>query len=195
MAHLRRSRLLTLGLAIALCGCATPFAAPPRSVSTVAVLPPSNRTGDPLLVAGGSFLEQYAFKTERVTVPEALLAETRSFLEKRGYRVASGESVAAAIAGKAPESIAGAARIATELGTGDVLLLDIRRWEAVDQATPRAIIVGVTASLIDPGGAVVWQAERPAKPVQTEGAISQGTAYMIAVQKIVAELFDSWQAP
>jgi hypothetical protein len=179
-------------LAIAVLGCAKPFAAPPRSVRTVAVLPPSNRTGDPLLVAGGSFLEQYAFKTERVTVPEALLAATRSFLEKRGYAVVSGESVAAATAGKAPDDAAAAARIATELGASDVLYIDIRRWEAVDQATPRAIIVGVAASLVEPSGAVVWQAELPAKPVQTEGAISQGTAYMIAVQKVVEQLFDSW---
>lgn len=191
MRILLRSLVLTLGLVVA-GACSKPFTAPPRSVTTVAVLPPNNRTGDPLLVAGGSFLEQYAFKTERITVPEALLAETRSYLEKRGYTVAPGEAVAAATSSKPPLSVADAARVATQLGVGNVLYIEIRRWDAVDQSTPRAIIVSIAASLVEPSGRVVWQADRPAKPVQTEGAISQPTAYMIAVQKIVDELFASW---
>jgi len=191
MGPLCRSLLVVLGL-MAVGGCSKPFTAPPHAVSTVAVLPPNNLTGDPLLVAGGSFLEQYAFKTERVTVPEALLAETRTFLEKRGYKVVSGEAVAGVTGGQAPQSVADAARIATQLAGGNVLYLEIRRWDAVDQSTPRAIIVSIVASLVEPGGRVIWQADRPARPVQTEGAISQPTAYMIAVQKIVAELFESW---
>ena len=191
MRTLCRSLLVVLGL-VAVGACSKPFTAPPRSVTTVAVLPPNNLTGDPLLVAGGSFLEQYAFETERITVPEALLAETRTFLEKRGYEVVSGETVAGVTGGKAPQSVADAARIATQLAGGNVLYIEIRRWDAVDQSTPRAILVSIVASLVEPGGRVLWQADRPAKPVQTEGAISQPTAYMIAVQKIVAELFESW---
>jgi hypothetical protein len=175
-------------------GCAQPFTAPPRTVTAVAVLPPSNRSGETLLVAGGTFLEEYAFRTEKVTVADALLAETRTFLAKRGYAIVSGEAVETATGGRAPASVADAARIAVrgDLG-GNLLYMVIRRWDPVDRATPRAIIVGIEASLIDRSGRVLWRADRPAKPMPTEGAISQGTAYMIAVRAIVAELFGSWE--
>jgi hypothetical protein len=191
MGTLYRSVLLTVAL-VAAGACSKPFTAPPRSVTTLAVLPPNNLTGDPLLVAGGSFLEQYAFKTERITVPEALLAETRTFLERRGYKVVSGETVAGVTGAKPPASVADAARVATELKVANVLYIEIRRWGSDDRSTPQAIIVSIQASLVEPSGHVVWQADRPAKPVQTEGAIGQGTAYMIAIQKIVDELFVSW---
>lgn len=185
--------LLVLGLSLA-SGCSRPFTAPPKVVGGVAVLPPANRTGDPLLVAGGSFLEEYAFRTEKVTVPEVLAAATSSFLATRGYTVVPGEVVEAVTGGTAPSTVEDAARIAAQgkLG-GDALYLLIRRWESVDQSTPRAIIVGIDASLIDSSGRVVWSANRAAKPVQTQGAISQGTAYMIAVKAIVEELFGAWQ--
>lgn len=185
--------LVACGLLLA-CGCAKPFTAPAKQPASVAVLPPSNRTGDDLLVAGGSFLDQYVFKTERVTVPEILLAETRTFLEKRGYDVVSGEKVEAATHGVAPATVEQASRLATQAGLGDVLYLAIRRWDSLDQSTPAAVVVSIEASLIDSSGHVVWQANRPAKPVQTKGSINQGTAYAIAVKAVVEELFDSWHA-
>jgi hypothetical protein len=64
-----RHVLLLLGLGLLAGGCAKPFTAPAKSVTSVAVLPPSNRTGDPLLVAGGTFLEEYAFKTRGSPCP------------------------------------------------------------------------------------------------------------------------------
>ena len=165
---------LALGLVL-VCGCSKPFTAPPKSVTTVAVLPPSNRTGDPLLVAGGSFLEQYAFKTERVTVPEVLLAETRSFLEKRGYAVVAGETVAAATDGHAPRERRGRrAHRHPAQGRRCALHRDPSLGLGSIRSTPQAIIVSIEASLVDPSGRVVWQADRPAKPLQTRGRDQPG---------------------
>src|SRR6185436_3467069 len=68
-------------------GCAAPSPPPPSTVRSVAVLAPSNRTGDGLLVAGASLLEKYAFHTDRVTVADVLGAELRSQLAHRGFAV------------------------------------------------------------------------------------------------------------
>ena len=70
-----RRTILALAVAIGL-GCARPAAPPPRDLPRqVAVLPPGNHTGDPLLVSGASFFERYALRTDRVTVSDALAAE------------------------------------------------------------------------------------------------------------------------
>jgi hypothetical protein len=44
-------------------------------------------------------------------VPEVLLAETRSFLEKRGYAVVSGGTVESMTHGNAPATVEDAARL------------------------------------------------------------------------------------
>ena len=54
-------------------------------------------------------------------------------------------------------------------------------------ALGRSQLVGIDTEHLGKGATIYY-------PVQTEGAISQPTAYMIAVQKIVAELFDAWGA-
>ena len=65
---MRRSGWLPLLLLA--CACSRPLAPPPPDMArTVAVLAPANRTGDALLVAGTSFFEKYALKSDRVTVP------------------------------------------------------------------------------------------------------------------------------
>src|SRR6266403_5065809 len=77
---------------------------PPDMVRTVAVLAPANRTGDPLLVAGTSFLEKYALKTDRVTVPDVLASEARLQLARRGFTVVAADDVEKATGGRAPGS-------------------------------------------------------------------------------------------
>src|SRR5207244_7890790 len=94
--------------------CSRPAAPPPTDmVRTVAVLAPANRTGDPLLVAGTSFLEKYALKSDRVTVPDVLASEARVQLAHRGFTVVSAEEVESATQGRAPGSPEAAAEIAS----------------------------------------------------------------------------------
>src|SRR5205809_471929 len=97
----RRPALCSLFALMAL-SCARPPAptpAPsPASVRAVAVLPPNNRTGDPLLVAGASFFEKYVARTDRITVPDVLAAEARFQLARRGFTLIAPETVEAATA-------------------------------------------------------------------------------------------------
>ena len=171
--------------------CARPLPPPPADmVRTVAVLPPANRTGDPLLVAGTSFLEKYALKSDRVTVPDVLASEARLQLARRGFTVVSADDVERATEGRAPGSPAAAAEIAFRAKlTGLALFLDVRRWEPDAPTHPTFVLVGLTASLVDPAtGRVVWSAERRMSPVPTPGEVALGPAYVTAARKVVDEV-------
>ena len=150
--------------------CARPLPAPPPDIlHTVAVLAPTNETGDPLLVAGTSFLEKYALATDRVTVPDVLASEARLQLARRGFTVVSKEEL-----GK---------------GAGLSLQLDVRRWEPDAPTHPSFVLVGVAAKLVDPAtGRVVWSAEHRTAPVATPGEVALGPAYVTAARKVVEEL-------
>ena len=77
---------LPLLLPVLALSCALSPGAPPlpTTAQTIAVLPPNNRTGDPLLVESASFLHPSADRPGRVTVPDVLAAEVREQLAQRG---------------------------------------------------------------------------------------------------------------
>jgi len=180
---------LLLGLAAVGLGCTRPGETVPSDLPrTVAVLEPSNHTGDPLLVAGTSFLERYALRTERVTVPDVLASEARLQLERRGFTAVPPETVEGATEGRAPGSTDSAVAIARHGGlVGLVLWIDVRRWEPDAPTLPTFVIVGLTAELIDStSGLVRWRAER--RPVATPGEVNLGDAYLNAARKVMAEL-------
>jgi len=182
---------LLLGLAAVGLGCTRPGETVPSDLPrTVAVLEPSNHTGDPLLVAGTSFLERYALRTERVTVPDVLASEARLQLERRGFTAVPPETVEGATEGRAPGSTDSAVAIARHGGlVGLVLWIDVRRWEPDAPTHPAFVIVGLTAELIDPtSGLVRWRAERRSAPVATPGEVNLGDAYLNAARTVMAEL-------
>src|SRR5207245_10062211 len=75
-------RFLLLLLPALTLSCAAPPGPPPlpATARTIAVLPPNNRTGDPLLVESASFLQPYADRPGRVTVADVLATEAREHL-------------------------------------------------------------------------------------------------------------------
>ena len=189
-----RSAVLALAL-VAGCG-ATTASPPPASVRTVAVLPPSNRTGDPLLVAGSSLLERYAFKTDRITVGDVLAIELRDRLGRSGFAVVAPDVVDSAIGGRP----AGSADAAAELArnghlTDPVLFVAIDRWEPDGGTHPTFVIVALDAALVDPPtGAVLWHAHRRASPIATPGVVTLASAYEIAAEQAAEDLVGSWNA-
>ena len=172
-------------------GCTRPAESVPADLPRmIAVLPPSNQTGDPLLVSGTSFLERYALRTDRVTVPDVLVSEARLQLERRGFTAVPADTVEGATEGRAPGSTDSAVAIARHGGLmGLVLWIDVRRWEPDAPTLPTFVIVGLTAELIDPtSGLVRWRAERRPAPVATPGNVNLGDAYVNAAHKVMAEL-------
>jgi hypothetical protein len=168
---------------------------PPATIRTVAVLPPYNRTGDSLLVAGSSLLETYVLRSRPVTVGDVLAADIRAQLAQRGYTVVTPEAVEAAIGSQVPHSPQEAADL-TARGKleGSVLYVQINRWEPGDETLhPRSVLVAVDASLIDATmGRVVWSAHLPLRPVPTPGAVTPGAAYTLATHEVTKELLTAW---
>jgi len=186
----RGARLAIVVIAATAIGCAPALVPPPPEVQAITVLPPNNRTGDGLLIAGASLLE-WAFAAPRVTVADVLADETETLLRARGYPV---QRRAQAATGAPPESSAAAAALArrTDLA-GAALYLEIRRWEPDVETHPAFVIVGVEATLIDAAtGQVVWSLRPRVHPVPTPGAVTLGTAYEIAARKVAAEVLASW---
>ena len=187
-------RFLWLWLLVLTLSCAAPPGpAPlPATVRTITVLPPNNRTGDPLLIESASFLHPYADRPGRVTVADALAAEVREQLTRQGLQVTAPEIVIAAIGKQTPQSLEEAADLATRGKLeGSTLYIEIRRWEAdMSPLHPQRVIVALEARLLDPAtGHTMWTAQRPLHPVPTPGVATRWRAYMIAARKVAEELF------
>jgi hypothetical protein len=166
----------------------------PATVQMITVLPPNNRTGDPLLIESASFLHPDADRPGRVTVPDVLAAEVRKQLTRRGVKVTAPEVVTAAIGKQTPQSPEEAADLAARGKLeGSALYIEIRRWEAdTSPLHPQRIIVAVEARLLDPAtGHAVWTAQRPLHPVPTLGVVTRWMAYTIAARKVAEGLFAS----
>jgi hypothetical protein len=146
---------------------------PPHDIRLVIILPPEDRSGGERLVSGGTLLDKYVLHGEPVTVGDVLAADAEELLRARGYR-------AGVVAKPGP----------TE---GNLLDLEIERWEPDSWTEPTFVIVGVRATLRDGAtGRELWSAHPPIGPIATPGAVVLGSAYQIAARKIIAELFASW---
>jgi hypothetical protein len=178
-------------------GCASSLVSPPlpSTVRTIAVLPPNNRTGDPLFIGGTSLLEKYIFRSSPVTVADVLAVEVRIQLEQRGMTVLSREKVAAALGDQIPNSPKEAADLAMRGKLeGSVFYLEIVQWlPALEEALhPWRMLIAVNARLIDVAtGRVLWAAHLPLRPVPTPGAVTRADADLIAAKRVAKELFAS----
>lgn len=177
---------------LVVCGCARPPAVTllPPAVHTVAVFPPNNRTGDPLLIAGASFYEKYVARTDRITVSDVLASEARRQLARRGFTVVSPELVDAMIGGHAPTNAQDAAAVASRNQLeAAVLYIEVRRWEVDVPVHPTFVIASVEVVLVDPtNGDVLWTMDHSSRPVATPGVVNLGDAYAIAAQTLIQQM-------
>ena len=111
---MRARRFLWLWLPVLTLSCAAPPGPTPlpASARTIAVLPPNNRTGDPLLIESASFWHPDADRPGRVTVADALATEVREQLTRRGVQVTAPEVLTAALGKQTPQSPEEAADLA-----------------------------------------------------------------------------------
>jgi len=191
------SRPLTLLFPALLVCCAVQPTAPlPHAGQTIAVMPPSNQTGDPLLVSGTSLLEQYAFDTPRATVGDVLAAELGLRLRRRGFTVVADDVVRAATEGRGTGNPEAAAELARHAHlTEPLLVVAIDRWEPDGDTHPDFVIVALEAWLVDPGtGAVRWHTHRRANPISTPGSVTLASGYQIAAGKAAEELVEGLAA-
>jgi hypothetical protein len=162
-----------------LAGCMPhPAPAPPAvAARTITIAPPTNLTGDQLVVSGGSMLETWVLRSDQVTVPELLASEAEASLRARGYQATA-----------RPEQPG-----ADPAGAGLRLTIEIRRWEPDSWSQPQFVLIGVSATLTD-GAREVWSVRPPIRRVATPNVAVLGSAYEIAARHAVDELLGSWPA-
>ena len=187
-----RRHVAAVLLALLAGGCVRAPAPTPAQTGLrrVAVFPPLNRTGDELVVEGGTLLEKYAFHTARVTVPDVLAAEARRQFQAAGVTVVAPDTVDAAAGDHPPLSAEQAGRRAALAHIdAPVLFIDLGRWEPDAPFQPSFIIVSLEATLVDPkDGRVLWSAKRPSRPIATQGVIDLPAADVVAATAVMAEV-------
>ena len=100
-------------VSLLVCGCTAHPISPPRvaPAQTIAVLPPNNRTDDPLVIAGDIVWDLFAHRSRRVTVTDVLAAEARAQLKQQGFTVVPPTVVEEAIGDHTPNSLEEAAAL------------------------------------------------------------------------------------
>ena len=160
------------------------------AVRRIAVLPPTNLTGDELVVSGASALEKYAFHSERVTVSDELAAFARVELARRGFEVVDDATVSRLTGGRVPANPRAAADLVRSAKLDATpLFIEIRRWDSDSQLHADAIIVDLNLVLVDPAtGNALWEARHPTRPVSLHAAVQQGEAYSVVAEKLIEEM-------
>jgi hypothetical protein len=125
-----------------------------------------------------------------VTVGDVLAGEVRFQLANRDVAVIPQAEMAQAIDGQVPQSPQAAGEIVAHAKLDALALyVEIRRWEPDAPTQPAFVIVGASASLVEPAsGKVVWQLDRPALPIPTPGEVTLETAYATAARKLATEI-------
>ena len=161
---------------------------------TIAILPPNNRTDDPLIVAGDVLWNAFASQSRRVTVPDILAEEVKVQLEQRGFIIVPTPVVEAMIGDHTPSSLKEATElIAQKKIEGNALYIEITHWEPDTSLHPRRVLVSLKANLIEgTTGRVIWSIHQPLRPVPTPGAANQWAAYMITARQVAEQLLRSW---
>ena len=151
------------------CGATTRLATGPTGVTTVAVDPIDNRTGEALVIEDPGLLGR-VLDVERSTVPGVLRGDLRSTLTARGFDV-----------------LAEPARDAAVLHT------ELRKWTPYT-ADYSMVVVDVAAWLAEPGGRELWRLERKDWRVPTRDARSSYEAAIMAADAVAHGLVGDWQA-
>ena len=129
----------------------TQYSTAPSNGPDDAVLPPNNGTGDPLLIESASFWHPDADVLDVSPVADALAAEARGQLARRGITVMAPEAVTTAIGKQPPRSPGGAAAWVAGGRRREALLSEIQRWEAdMSPLHPWRAYCGSGSPIVDP---------------------------------------------
>jgi hypothetical protein len=187
-----RLRAFLLFLAVS-CATPPPAPAPISRGQVISVLQPNNQSGNPLAVSGAASFRRFPSGADGVG--DLLAREARSQLADRGFRVTPAATVNAAAEGHVARTPHAAAEIAVHGRLdGLVLYLEIVQWEPDDPVRTKHVIVGLSASLVDPPSRkVLWEFYRPPEAVATPGGATLNDAYETAARTVVAQLLEGFR--
>jgi hypothetical protein len=190
----RRNVIIRIALIATLLGvvaCAPAVVTPlPQNVRRIAVLPPYQagavdaRTGAD---SGRPVLQN-------MTVGDVLAYQARLRLAEKGFEVLSPGAVKVATKDRAPTSPQMAAQILREANLDAAgLYIEVRRWEPTPNSRglkADGVIVALDVMMVDPKtGSVLWQVNRPSRPVPVYGVVLTGQANVIVAETVMREIF------
>jgi hypothetical protein len=165
----------------------TPF---PPDVRQIAVLPPYRFGAAETPGSSGSFL---SFPLG-MTVGDVLAQQARARLAEKGLDVLDPIDVKVATGDRIPTSPQMAAKIMEEAHLdATALYIEVRRWDPTpDSRGMKAdgVIVALDVMMVDPKtGTILWQVQRPSRPVPLYGVVLTGQANVFVAETVMREIF------
>jgi hypothetical protein len=187
--------IIRIGLVSALLGvmsCAPAVVTPmPQAVRRIAVLPPYYRGAADSRTAGA---DSDLLRPLQMTVGDVLAQQARARLAEKGLDVINPIDVKVATKDKVPTSPQMAGQIMEEAHLdAAALYIEVRRWEPTpDSRGMKAdgVIVALNVMMVDPKtGTILWQVQRPSRPVPLYGVVLTGQANVFVAETIMQEIF------
>jgi hypothetical protein len=172
--------------------CAPVIVAPlPQNVRRIAVLPPYQRDA---AAERGSSADKDPVGLPNMTVGDVLAYQARLRLAEKGFEVLSPGAVKVATKDRAPTSPQMAAQILREANLDAAgLYIEVRRWEPTPNSRglkADGVIVALDVMMVDPKtGKILWQVNRPSRPVPVYGVVLTGQANVIVAETVMREIF------
>ena len=173
-------------------GCAPAVLSPmPQAVRRIAVLPPYYRGAADTRTAGA---DSDLLLPLQMTVGDVLALQARARLAEKGLEVIDPVDVKVATKDKVPTSPQMAAHIMEEAHLdATALYIEVRRWEPTpDSRGMKAdgVIVALNVMMVDPKtGTILWQVQRPSRPVPLYGVVLTGQANVFVAETVMREIF------
>jgi hypothetical protein len=185
-------RVTAVGALFGAIGCtSTVVTSLPQSVRRVAVLPPYRLgAADTRSTATESELSGLPSRT----IEDLLAQQARSQLTARRFDVVEPSIVKLSTKDRVPTSPQMAAQILQEAKLdATALYIEVRRWEPMPSERGMkadGVIVALDVMMVDPRtGAILWQVNRPSRPVPLYGVILTGQANVFVAETVMKEVF------
>jgi len=185
-------RVAIVGALFGAIGCtSTVVTSLPQSVRRIAVLPPY-RLG--AADTRPTVTESELLGLPSRTIEDLLAQQARAQLQAKGFDVVAPTEVKLATKGRVPTSPQMAGQIMEEANLdAAALYIEVRRWEPMPDARALkadGIIVALDVAIVDPKtGKILWQVNRPSRPVPLYGIVLTGQANVFVAETVMREVF------
>jgi hypothetical protein len=185
-------RVAIVGALFGAIGCtSTVVTSLPQSVRRIAVLPPY-RLG--AADTRPTVTESELLGLPSRTIEDLLAQQARAQLQAKGFDVVAPTELKLATKGRVPTSPQMAGQIMEEANLdAAALYIEVRRWEPMPDARALkadGIIVALDVAIVDPKtGKILWQVNRPSRPVPLYGIVLTGQANVFVAETVMREVF------
>ena len=185
-------RVAIVGALFGAIGCtSTVVTSLPQSVRRIAVLPPY-RLG--AADTRPTVTESELLGLPSRTIEDLLAQQARAQLQAKGFDVVAPTEVKLATKARVPTSPQMAGQIMEEANLdAAALYIEVRRWEPMPDARALkadGIIVALDVAIVDPKtGKILWQVNRPSRPVPLYGIVLTGQANVFVAETVMREVF------